>query len=56
MLAGTLAVAYVSGAFIKNTLKCDATTTVDALEPRLRELGIYARPSVHYPSAPLVVI
>jgi hypothetical protein len=50
VMTPSLAVVYVSGAFIKDTLKCDATTTVDALEPRLRELGVYARPSVHYPS------
>jgi hypothetical protein len=48
--AGTLAVVYVSGAFIKDTFKCDPTTTVDELIPRLRELGIFARPSVPYPS------
>jgi len=50
-MAGTLAVVYVSGAFIRDTLKCDPTTTVDELIPRLRELGIYARPSVRYPSS-----
>jgi hypothetical protein len=43
---------YVSGAFIKDTLKTDATTSVDAVEPRLRELGIYCRASVHYPTGP----
>jgi len=50
--AGTLNVVYVSGAFIKETLKTDTTTSVDAVEPRLRELGIYCRPSVHYPTEP----
>src|SRR5262249_4749173 len=50
--AGTLNVVYVSGAFIKDTLKTDTSTSVDAVEPRLRELGIYCRPSVHYPSEP----
>jgi hypothetical protein len=50
--AGTLNVVYVSGAFIKDTLKTDTSTSVDAVEPRLRELGIYCRPSVHYPNEP----
>jgi hypothetical protein len=50
--AGTLNVVYTSGAFIKDTLKIDASTSVDAVQPRLRELGIYCRPSVHYPSEP----
>ena len=50
--AGTLNVVYVSGAFIKDTLKTDSSTSVDAVESRLRELGIYCRPSVHYPSEP----
>ena len=43
---------YVSGAFIKDTVKTDTSTSVDAVEPRLRELGIYCRPSTHYPSEP----
>src|SRR6516164_2033139 len=38
--AGTLNVVYVSGAFIKDTLKTDSSTSVDAVESRLRELGI----------------
>jgi len=50
--AGTLNVVYVSGAFIKDTLKTDTTTSVDAVEERLRELGIYCRASVHYPAEP----
>jgi hypothetical protein len=50
--AGTLNVVYVSGAFVKDTPKTDTSTSVDAVEPRLRELGIYCRPSVHYPSEP----
>ena len=50
--AGTLNVVYTSGAFIKDTLKTDTTTSVDAVEGRLRELGIYCRPSVHYPTEP----
>jgi hypothetical protein len=50
--AGTLNVVYVSGAFVKDTLKTDTSTSVDAVEPRLRELGIYCRPSTHYPSEP----
>src|SRR5215471_14689902 len=50
---GNLYPVYVSGAFIKDTLKTDADTSVDAVEPRLRELGIYCRSSVHYPSEPL---
>jgi hypothetical protein len=50
--AGTLAVVYISGAFIKDTLKTDADTSVDNVEERLRQLGIYCRPSVHYPTTP----
>ena len=53
MRPGTLAVVYVSGSFIAETLKSDPSAPVEALIPRLRELGIYARPSVHYPSDPL---
>jgi hypothetical protein len=52
MTAGSLAVVYVSGSFIRDTLKCADDTTIDALEPRLRELGIYCRASVRYPSDP----
>jgi hypothetical protein len=54
MTPNTLAVVYISGAFIYETLKCDPSTTVDDLVPRLRELGIFARPSVHYPAYPRV--
>jgi hypothetical protein len=50
--AGTLAPVYGSGSFITDTLKTDDSTSVNALEGRLRELGIYCRPSVHYPSDP----
>jgi hypothetical protein len=50
MVAGNLGVVFISGAFIQDTLKCDESITVPALVPRLRELGIFARPSVHYPS------
>ena len=50
--AGSLNVVYVSGAFIKDTVKTDTSTSVEAVEPRLRELGIYCRPSTHYPSEP----
>jgi hypothetical protein len=50
--AGELYVVYVSGAFIKDTLKTDADTSVDNVEPRLREFGIYCRPSTHYPTSP----
>jgi IPT/TIG domain len=50
--AGTLNVVYVSGAFIKDTLKTDTSTSVDNVEARLRELGIYCRPSTHYSTEP----
>lgn len=49
---GTLHVVFVSGAFVRNTMKCADDITIDALEPRLRELGIYLRASVRYPSEP----
>jgi hypothetical protein len=49
---GELYVVYVSGAFVRDTLKTDADTSVDNVEPRLRGLGIYCRPSVPYPSTP----
>jgi hypothetical protein len=48
----TLAVVYVSGSFVRETLKCGDDTSIEALETRLRELGIYARGAVHYPSEP----
>jgi hypothetical protein len=48
--AGSLAVVYVSGAFIRDTLKTADDVTVEELVPALRTLGIYARPSVRYPS------
>jgi hypothetical protein len=47
---GQLAVVFISGSFIQDTLKSDTSISVVALVPRLRELGIFARPSVHYPS------
>ena len=31
-------------------LKCADDVTVEALLPRLREIGIFVQPSVHYPS------
>ena len=49
--ANTLAVVYISGAFIKDTLKAGEGVTIDELVPLLRPLGIYARPSVRYPSS-----
>lgn len=48
-----LMVVYTSGAFIRDTLKTDSTTSVAALEGRLRELNIYAKYAVRYPSEPL---
>jgi hypothetical protein len=50
--AGELYVVYTSGAFVKDTLKTDADTSVDNVEERLRELGVYCRPSTHYPTTP----
>jgi hypothetical protein len=50
--AGELYVVYVTGAFVRDTLKTDADTSVEAVEGRLRELGIHCRPSVPYPSEP----
>jgi hypothetical protein len=42
-------VVYISGAFIKDTLKVGDGVTVDELVPLLRLLGINARTSVHDP-------
>jgi hypothetical protein len=52
---GSLAVVFISGSFIQDTLKSDTSVAVAALVPRLRELGIFARPSVQYPSFELPV-
>src|SRR5262249_35002124 len=54
-LPGTLGFVFISGSFIQDTLKSDESITVAALVPRLRELGIFARASVHYPSYEQVI-